>query len=109
MSSVGWVAGAKAIDPEDGDLTSSIVTCPPESCAKFGCPGHEFSVKGISGCGVDVYARMGTVVTVEFVVWDLSIPAQRASATRQYVIVTPCETGEIYCPNLSAVCASTCY
>ena len=38
--------GVVARDVEDGDLTSRVLACPPTECLRFGCPGHEFVVKG---------------------------------------------------------------
>lgn len=39
-------SGVQAMDPEDGDLTARVLACPPDDCLAFGCPGHEFQVKG---------------------------------------------------------------
>ena len=41
--------GAIAMDPEDGDLTFRVFSCPPASCIERGdgCTGHEFSKKGL--------------------------------------------------------------
>lgn len=38
--------GFGARDIEDGDLTEFVLACPPADCLVFGCPGHEFAVKG---------------------------------------------------------------
>jgi hypothetical protein len=38
--------GVVATDSEDGDLTPKVLACPPQHCMPFGCPGHEFMVKG---------------------------------------------------------------
>jgi hypothetical protein len=38
--------GVVATDREDGDLTHKVLACPPQNCMPFGCPGHEFMVKG---------------------------------------------------------------
>lgn len=42
-------AGVSAGDAEDGDLTQRVLACPPAACLPFGCPGHEFAVKGAFG------------------------------------------------------------
>lgn len=39
--------GAAASDAVDGDLTASVLACPPEACLAVGCPGHEFVKKGL--------------------------------------------------------------
>ena len=39
-------SGVVAVDDEDGDLSARVLSCPPASCLAFGCPGHEFAVKG---------------------------------------------------------------
>lgn len=41
--------GAEAEDPEDGNLTSRVLACPPASCLSkgTGCDGHQFAKKGI--------------------------------------------------------------
>lgn len=40
-------SGVLATDMEDGDLTARVLACPPDDCLAFGCPGHEFQVKGV--------------------------------------------------------------
>jgi hypothetical protein len=95
--------GATASDPESGNLTAAVVTCPPAACLPLGCPLHKFTLKGIKGCGVDtVTAAVGTEFWVQFVVWDGGAPPERASAWRVVRVVTPCEAGETYCPDAPA-------
>lgn len=43
----GCEGGVLALDPEEGDLSGRVLACPPDSCLLFGCPGHEFEVKGV--------------------------------------------------------------
>lgn len=45
-------AGAVAVDPEDGNLSASVLACPPEDCMWRGCPGHEFRRKGVTTSAV---------------------------------------------------------
>ena len=93
-------SGAVASDAEDGDLTGAVITCPPDGCLSYGCPRHSFVNKGIQGCGVDtVTAPVGTEVAVTFLVWDRGQPPQRAHATRLIRVVSPCDDGEVYCPE----------
>jgi hypothetical protein len=40
--------GMLAMDAEDGVLTRRVLSCPPSDCLVYGCPGHEFSVKGVA-------------------------------------------------------------
>jgi hypothetical protein len=44
-------------------MTYFIYACPPASCIAncTGCTGHEFAVKGISGC-VNTSVAVGTVL-----------------------------------------------
>lgn len=103
-------AGATAFDPEDGDLTYRILTCPPPTCMPFGCPGHEMRRKGIQGCGVDTAtAAVGTLITFDIVVMDLSVPPVITRVTRVIRVVSPCAASEIYCPDLPArlTCGTT--
>lgn len=94
-------AGATAFDPEDGDLTPRILTCPPDGCMPFNCPGHELLRKGIQGCGADTdTAAVGTLIKFDFVVMDLSVPPVVTRATRLVRVVSPCAASETYCPDL---------
>lgn len=91
------------MDPEDGNITSRILTCPPGECLPFNCPGHELQRKGIQGCGADTdTADVGTVLSFDFVVMDLSVPPAVTRATRLLRVVSPCAAAETYCPELEA-------
>lgn len=95
--------GATAFDPEDGDVTPRILTCPPDECMPFNCPGHELRRKGIQGCGADTdTAAVGTLIKFDFVVMDLSVPPAVTRATRLVRVVSPCAASETYCPDLDA-------
>ena len=95
-------AGATARDEEDGDLSERILSCPPMSCMNFGCPGHELSRKGLSGCGIDtVRAPVGTWFSLNFTVFDLHIPAATTNVQRIVLVVSPCSQEEVYCPELA--------
>lgn len=82
-------------------MSPSILSCPPDECMKFGCPGHKSSRKGLSGCGVDtVMAPVGTLFSVGFTVLDYSTPPALSSVQRMIMVVSPCSQEEIYCPDL---------
>eukprot|EP00854_Cymbomonas_tetramitiformis_P008806 gene8806-10440_t len=84
-------SGATAMDDEDGDLTGSVLACPPAACLDVGCPGHEFATKGVQGC-LDTAAEAGTIFEILFMVLDRGAPALNATATRTITIDSPCET-----------------
>lgn len=89
--------GANATDAEDGNLTSKVLACPPESCLAYGCPGHEFEVKGLQGCPLDVNATISSFFNLTFVVYDSAIPPNMAAVSRMVTIMSPCEEGMNYC------------
>jgi len=96
--------GAIASDVEDGDLTSSILACPPRTCTVDGiaCKSHLLSVKGITPClpsNVDALP-VGTKVLLPFTVFDYGIPPLNASISRTLVIVSSCEPGEYNCDGV---------
>ncbi|KAK3262154.1 hypothetical protein CYMTET_28973 [Cymbomonas tetramitiformis] len=90
LSTVLCEPGAMASDAQDGELSSHVLACPPTSCLNKGCPGHEWTYKRLQGC-LNTSAPVGTVYAVDFVVFDMHIPANRAPATRHVTIVSPCE------------------
>ncbi|KAK3268689.1 hypothetical protein CYMTET_22821 [Cymbomonas tetramitiformis] len=92
--------GATAHDDEDGDLTSKVLACPPESCLSTGCPGHEWASKGLQGC-LNTSADVGTVFDIRFVVYDSMVPAQNDSVTRVVTIVQPCSGGDELCSDMT--------
>ena len=102
--SVLWLppAGGTGWDEEDGDVTERILSCPPDSCMLFNCPGHQSHRKGLSGCGIDTLtAAVGTFYAVIFTVMDLSTPPATTTAKRYVEVVSPCESAKIYCPALA--------
>ena len=99
--------GVDASDEENGDLTNTILSCPPDSCINegIGCSGHEYYTKtgdinkGVTGC-VNPDAPFGTEFAVTFVVYDLAQPPQQATVTRTITISNPCtELNEEYCDD----------
>ncbi|KAK3274238.1 hypothetical protein CYMTET_17570 [Cymbomonas tetramitiformis] len=98
-------SGATAMDDEDGDLTGSVLACPPAACLDVGCPGHEFATKGVQGC-LDTAAEAGTIFEILFMVLDRGAPALNATATRTITIDSPCEAGQELCLE-DRVCSST--
>lgn len=61
--------GVLAVDEEDGNLDDRVLSCPPASCLPFGCPGHEFAVKGellLHVCVADGPALNSELVVVLF-------------------------------------------
>lgn len=90
--------GTTAADTTDGDLSASVLTCPPSAClATTGCPEYAFAKKGIAGC-VDTSAPVGTVFTVDFVVLNKEIPPRSATVARRVAISEPCAgAGETFC------------
>ncbi|KAK3232908.1 hypothetical protein CYMTET_56767 [Cymbomonas tetramitiformis] len=99
--------GAVAADAEGVDLSARVLACPPEACLATGCPGHEWTTKGLQGC-VNTSAEVGTVFLVDFVVFDDAMPAKNATVTRTVGIIHPCDigAGESLCSDL--VCFMDC-
>ncbi|KAK3239186.1 hypothetical protein CYMTET_50871 [Cymbomonas tetramitiformis] len=93
--------GVTATDPEDGDLTAAVLACPPQSCLTGGsgnCQGHEYAVKGLQGC-LNTSAAVGSLIEVEFLVFDNAIPPNQAFVTRTIDIIFPCERWEWLCDD----------
>eukprot|EP00892_Ulva_mutabilis_P003917 jgi/Ulvmu1/1898/UM012_0056.1 len=100
--------GAEAEDAEGTSLTDRVLSCPPDACLPFGCPGHEFSGKGLDSCGIDtIQAAVGTEYSLPFVVFDHSVPPLMATATRYVRVVEPCASGETYCPSVPSQLCGT--
>jgi hypothetical protein len=95
--------GGTVTDPEDGDLTDGIVTCPPMQCRPQGCPAHRYSVKGIKGCVDTTSARIGEEFVINYQVWDKGVPSKSTTASRVLRIVSPCATNEIFCDGLPTI------
>lgn len=94
--------GATAAEADGTDITYRVLSCPPEDCLPFGCPGHEFATKGLAGC-VDTAAAEGTVFAVRFVVFGTAgFPPPNASAVRTVAIGAPCPPGQAYCGGACA-------
>jgi hypothetical protein len=70
----------------------------------FGCPGHEFSSKGLQGCVSTATAAVGSKLSIQFVAFGKSVPPLATTAKRQIRIVSPCMTGQVHCPALSERC-----
>jgi hypothetical protein len=83
-------------------VSKRILSCPPISCMPFNCPGHELFRKGLSGCGIDtVNAPVGTVFVLAFTVSDYSFPPATSEVLRRIIVVSPCDQGQTYCPDLA--------
>ncbi|KAK9804848.1 hypothetical protein WJX72_008548 [[Myrmecia] bisecta] len=89
--------GVTASDSEDGDRTAQVLSCPPAACLAQGCPGHEFRVKGLQGCGLDKMASIGQSIPITFMVFDTGVPPLNASMTRTVTIAPPCASGQSFC------------
>ena len=69
--------------------------------------GYKFTEQGISLCGVNTSQAVGTTYSVDFMVFDLSIPSKNASVTRTIQIIDPCNPGQYLCSD--GTCSSvTC-
>ena len=69
--------------------------------------GYKFTEQGISLCGVNTSQAVGTTYSVNFMVFDLSIPSKNASVTRTIQIIDPCNPGQYLCSD--GTCSSvTC-
>ena len=55
---------------------------------------YSFGTYGLARCGLNVNAALGTVYSVNFTVFDRSVPPQKASTARTITIVNPCATGQ---------------
>lgn len=74
----------------------------------FGCRGHEFPTKGVQGCGLDTAnAAPGTTFALQFVVFDQHFPPQAANVTRTIHVVSPCQAGEAFCPDMGPQCSTS--
>ncbi len=81
-----------------------VLSCPPASCLPFGCPGHEFVIKGIQGCGVNTLSgAVGAQFALQFVVFNSAQPALSANVSRTIIVASPCSLGTwLQLPRLSA-------
>jgi hypothetical protein len=73
----------------------------------FGCQGHEFSTNGLQGCVISATAAVGSTLSINFVAFDMIVPPLATNAKRQIRFVSPCETGQVYCPALSERCGTS--
>ena len=82
--------------------TDRVLSCPPDACMFFNCPGHESRFKGVFGCRIDaVSAAVDTPFALEFAVPDSQTPPNIATVQRLIVVVSPCGAEEIYCADLA--------
>ena len=72
---------------------SQIVMCKSVPCSQPA--GYSFATYGLARCGLNVNAALGTVYSVNFTVFDRSVPPQKASTARTITIVNPCATGAL--------------
>ena len=61
--------------------------------------GYKFIEQGISLCAVNTSKSVGTTYTVNFMVFDLSIPSKNASVARTIQIIDPCNSDEYLCSD----------
>ncbi|KAK3240317.1 hypothetical protein CYMTET_49839 [Cymbomonas tetramitiformis] len=90
--------GAVAQAGDGADLTNAVLVCPPKSCLSTGCAGHELVGKGIQAC-LNTSSDVGTVFSVEMLVFDKAMPPQNVSVFRTITIVNPCANQEYVCPD----------
>ena len=90
--------GAIAIDKKLGNITSTVLACPPQECLDMGCPGHEFLTKGLNGC-IDTTAPPTTIFVINFTSYNDNIPPQYTTVARIITIVPPCPSGENLCDD----------
>eukprot|EP00854_Cymbomonas_tetramitiformis_P001524 gene1525-biopygen1385 len=90
--------GVEAQTIEGADLSSAVLVCPEESCLSTGCPGHELVHKGIQAC-LNTSAEVGTVFTVQMLVFDHATPPQSAAVYRTITIVDSCADGQFLCSD----------
>ncbi|KAK3287096.1 hypothetical protein CYMTET_5378, partial [Cymbomonas tetramitiformis] len=98
--------GVTAVSSATGvDLSMQVLSCPPEDCLPFGCPGHEMWLqKGLRSC-LDTAADVGTVFELRFTVFDDNMPPRNATVARLITIVSPCAEDEELCEG--DVCSSS--
>ena len=78
---------------------------PPASCLAYGCPGHEYALKGIEGC-IDTRADVGTVFEVTFVVFDTA--GHNATISRYITISSPCQASmPVICDTAGGIICSS--
>ena len=73
-------------------LQPKLFMCKSVPCSQPA--GYSFGTYGLARCGLNVSAALGTVYSVNFTVFDRSVPPQKASTARTITIVNPCATGE---------------
>ena len=61
--------------------------------------GYKFTEQGISLCTVNTSKTVGTTFTLDFMVFDLSIPSRNASVTRTIQIINPCNSDQYLCDD----------
>ena len=95
------------MDHAGTNLTLTILSCPPASCLPFGCPGHEYSRKGLQGCVETETYPVGAQLVITFTVFDKETPPGSSSVDRLLRVVSPCSGDEIHCPALEQACGTT--
>jgi len=84
---------------DDGvDISENVLVCPPSTCMDQLCPGHEFNKKDVGLC-INTRRDVGTVITVDYVVYDSAMPPNIVTLTRSITIETPCEGGDYLCSD----------
>lgn len=62
---------------------------------------HRLVNKGLTGCGINTAAAVGTVFNVTYWVFDGGQPTANATVTRSVVISQRCKDDENFCADFS--------
>ena len=91
-------SGPNPNGPGSVDLTNQILSCPPDSCIAYGCPGYEFYSVGLEPCGVNTSAPIGSSFTVNFVLIQLyGSQVYTVTVSRTINVVAMCSKGQYQC------------
>jgi hypothetical protein len=98
--------GAMAWDKEDGDVSKRTLCCPRTACMQFNCPRGQLNWPQTASqgprCGIDTAnVPVGNVFVLAFTVLDFSFPPVTSEAVRRIIVVSPCDKGQTYCPDLA--------
>ena len=84
--------GVSAYDSVGTSLSYNVLACAPPSCAAAAaCPAYAFAQGGISGCGVNSSAPVGTLYTLVFSVHSADSRVAAASVSRRVLVVDRCD------------------
>ena len=57
--------------------------------------GQEFSRVGLANCAINTSQPVGTLISINFLVFDKGTPVLNATAVRTLVLGSPCATGNV--------------